>query len=158
VRDPKEPFPTIRAGLASGPVFDRIAPFASVGFETGRARRERGDVTTYAIALGLGGRWRMLRGERMALDVVGSGALAYAIARGTTAHNADLASSTSGAAAEFAVGLSPAVAVGRTEVFLEPMVGTTFPRLSARVTDEAPVLWSGFWLGATLGVRFGGRT
>jgi hypothetical protein len=157
VRDLNEPYPTLRVGLRSGPMFDRTALFVGVGFETGRARRERGDVTTHGLTLGLGGRWRALGGERAALDVVTSGALAYGIAHGSAAQSSDLASSASGAAAEFALGLSPALAVGRTELFFEPAVGVTVPKLSARVTGEAPVRWSGFWLGASVGLRFGGR-
>jgi hypothetical protein len=157
VRDVAQPYPTLRVGLRSGPVFGRVALSVGVGFETGRARRPPGDVTTQAVSLGLGGRWRAASGERLALDVVASGAAAYAIARGSSTRSTELASSASGAAAELALGLSPALAIGATELFLEPTVGLTVPRLSARVTGEVPVRWSGLWFGVTVGLRLGGR-
>ncbi len=157
VRDFDEPYPTLRVGLRSGPVFDRLALLVGVGFETGRAHREQGTVTTQAVTLGLGGRWRPLRGERAALDVVASGAIGYAITRGSATRNTDVASSANGAAGEFALGVSPALAFGRMELFVEPTLGVTLPKLSARVTGEPSVRWSGFWFAASIGLRFGGR-
>jgi hypothetical protein len=157
VRDMHAAYPTLRVGLRAGPAFERVALFLGVGFETGHAQRRLGDVSTQGITLGLGGRWRPLGSERAALDVVASGSFVYAVAHGSAAASTDLASSTSGTAAEFAVGLAPALAVGRTELFIEPLVGVTAPGLAARVSGEAPVRWSGFWFAGSIGLRFGGR-
>jgi hypothetical protein len=157
MRDLHAPYPALRVGLRSGPAFERVALFVGVGFETGRAQRQRGDVTTQGVTLGLGGRWRPLGGERAALDIVGSGSLVVALAHGSAAQSTDLASSTSGTAAEFALGLAPALAVGRAELFIEPLIGVTVPGLTARVSGEAPVHWSGFWFAASLGLTLGGR-
>jgi hypothetical protein len=156
VRDLGKPYPTLRLGLRSGPVFGRVAPFVGVGFETGQARRERGTVSTRSVTIALGVRWRLLGGARAALDLVGSGAFGYAFAHGSAAQSTDVASSASGALVELGLGLSPAVDLGGVELFFEPLVGNTFPKLSARVAGEAPVRWSGLWCAALIGLRLGG--